>query len=187
MLAADPPIKRLSGRVVWSCPWYQVRQDEILLPNGQSGVYHVVEHPGAVWVVPITPAGEVILIRTYRYTVDDWCWEVPAGGLQPNQSLEQLAIEELQQEIGGTAQQLHYLGWFYASNGICNEKGHVFLATGVTLNRAAPEPAEIITVHPIPPAQALAMARTGQITDGPSALALLWAEPYLKATSDNQG
>lgn len=180
MPASDRPLQRVSGRVVWSCPWYQVRQDEILLPNGRPGVYHVVEHPGAVWVVPVTPAGEVILIRIYRYTVDDWCWEVPAGGLQPNQSPEQLAIEELQQEIGGTAQQLTYLGWFYASNGISNEKGHVFLAQGVRLGLPNPEPAEIITIHPIPIAQALAMARTGQITDGPSALALLWAEPHLQ-------
>ena len=184
MPAVEPPIKRLSGRVVWSCPWYQVRQDQILLPDGRPGVYNVVEHPGAAWVVPMTPAGEVILIRVYRYTVDDWCWEVPAGGLRANQSPEQLAIEELQQEIGGTAQQLRYLGWFYASNGISNEKGHVFLATGVTLGLPAHEPAEIITLQPFSPAQALTMARTGQITDGPSALALLWAEPYLGVANE---
>ena len=53
----------------WSCPWYNVPQDEIITPDGKPGVYNVVQHPGAVWTVPVTAAGEIVLTKTYRYTV----------------------------------------------------------------------------------------------------------------------
>lgn len=63
------PFQTLSSRTAWSCPWYRVRQDEIRLPDGQTAVYNVVEKPEAVWIIPVTADGEIVLIRTYRYTV----------------------------------------------------------------------------------------------------------------------
>lgn len=173
------PFTTLSSRIAWTCPWYNIRQDKLLLPDGRPGEYNVVQHPGAAWVVPITPQGEVVLLWHYRYTVDDWCWELPAGGLKPNHTPLQTAQEELREEIGGTAATWQEVGWFYSSNGISNEKAYIFLATGVTLGPTAHEPAEVMTLHRKPLAEALHMARTAQINDGPSALALILAEPYL--------
>ena len=69
----------LSSRFLWQSRWYNLRQDHIRTQDGHEFTYTIVDHPGAVWVVPITADGHVILIRHYRYTVDDWCWEVPAG------------------------------------------------------------------------------------------------------------
>lgn len=179
MVASNRPFQTKASRVVWACPWYSVRQDELVLPDGRPGVYNVVQHPGAVWVVPVTTAGEVVLLRHYRYTVDDWCWEVPAGGLKADQSPLELAKIELREEIGGTASTWREITTFYTSNGISNEKAYVFLATGVTLAEPAHEPAEVMHLHPTPLQEALQMARSGRITDGPSALALLLCEPYL--------
>jgi len=89
------PIKILASEIAWSCPWYSVRRDEILLPGGQRGEYNVVQHPGAVWIVPVTPAGEIVMIYSYRHAVQDWCWEVPAGGLAPGQQGRQALGEGL--------------------------------------------------------------------------------------------
>lgn len=174
------PFKTTSSRIVWSCPWYSVRQDEIITPDGKRGVYNVVQHPGAVWVVPVTPAGEIVLLRHYRYTVDDWCFEVPAGGLKDGQSPEDAARAELREEIGGEAENWYPIGPFYTSNGISNEQGHIFLATGVTLGAPAHEPAEVLEIHPTPLAEALRMARHNEISDGPSALAILLCEVKLR-------
>lgn len=174
------PFKTLSSRIAWSCPWYAVRQDEILLPDGSQGVYNTVAKTAAVWILPVTPQGEVVLCRSYRYTVDDWCWELPAGGVKPGQTLKEAALEELHEEVGGSCEELTHLGKFYTANGICDEVGHFFLATGVILGPTAHEPAEVIEVHCKPIEQVLQMAYAGQITDAPSALILLQCAEKLR-------
>lgn len=176
----SPPFQTVNSRVVWTCPWFSVRQDQIVLPDGRPGVYNVVQHPGAAWVVPVTTAGEVLLIRHYRYAVDDWCWEVPAGGIREGQTPFEVAREELKQEVGGEATDWEYVGRFYTSNGISNEVGHAYLATGVVQGATGHEPAEVLEIHPTPVEEALAMAQRGEITDGPSALALLLCEAHLR-------
>ena len=167
------PFQTVSSRIAWSCPWYRVRQDDIITPDGRPGVYNVVEKDDAVWIVPVTPEGEVLMVYQYRYTIDEWCWEVPAGSVKPGQSAEEAARAELREEVGGLGGQLDYIGRFFLANGICNEVGHIFLATGVATGETHHEAAEVMHVHRVPVARALAMARAGEITDGPSALALL--------------
>lgn len=173
------PFTTLSSRTAWSCPWYSVRQDKILLPNGQEGQYNVVQHAGAVWIVPLTTSGQIVLLNHYRYTVQEWCLEVPAGGLREGETPEEVARKELREEIGGEAQSWSYVGQFYTSNGISNEVAHVFLATGVTLHETDHEPAEVMDLFPVPLGEALRMAHANEISDGPSALALLLSESQL--------
>ena len=177
------PFQTLTSRIAWSCPWYRVRQDSILTPDGQPGEYNVIEKADAVWIVPVTAEGQLIMVYQYRYTIDDWCWELPAWSVEANQTTEEAARVELREEVGGTAGQLAYIGRFYLANGICNEIGHIFLATNVTVGETRHETAEVMSVHHMPIAEALAMARSGLISDGPSALALLLCADRLAATS----
>ena len=111
--------------------------------------------------------------------MDDWCYEVPAGGLGPDGEPEEIARLELLEEVGGLAADLRYVGQFYTSNGISNEVAYVYMATGVDLGETHREPTELMEMRLVPVAEALRMAREGEITDGPSALALLWCEPLL--------
>lgn len=176
------PYQTTASEVVWSCPWYRVRQDKIITPDGKPGVYNIVQHPGAVWIIPVTVTGQIVLIRTYRYTVDDWCIEVPAGGIKPGQSMIEAAQAELLEEVGGTAGHWEYFGWFYTMNGIGNEEAHIFLATEVTLdNPTRHESTEIMEVIPQPIDEVLRMAQANEISDGPSALALLLCAARLRA------
>ena len=185
MMKKPSPFKTVSSNIVWSCPWYSVRQDEIILPDGRPGVYNTIVKSDAVWIVPVTPTGAVVMIYTYRHTVDAWCWEVPAGGVKPGQSLAEAARAELLEEVGGTAVTLQKLGQFYTGNGICNETGHYYLATGVTLGPPQHEPAEVMEIHPTPIAAALHMVHAGAISDGPSVLALLLCESKLREIAAN--
>jgi ADP-ribose pyrophosphatase len=61
----------LDSRTLWQSRWYNLRQDRLRTPAGHEFSYTLVDHPGAVWVVPVTDDGQVVLVRQYRYTVDD--------------------------------------------------------------------------------------------------------------------
>lgn len=170
----------LDSRFLWRSRWYNLRQDRLRTQDGHEFTYTLVDHPGAVWVVPVTADGQVVLVKQYRHTVDDWCYELPAGGLSPGLPPEEVARRELLEEVGGMAAELRYVGQFYTSNGISNEVAYVYLSTGVELGQAQPEPTELMEIRLVAVEEALRMAREGEISDGPSALALLWCEPLLE-------
>jgi 8-oxo-dGTP pyrophosphatase MutT (NUDIX family) len=172
------PWKTLSSRLIYENPWYALRQDQVLTHTGAEITYTFMEHPGAVGVIPVTQQGEIVLIRSYRYTVKDWCWEIPMGG-RDHEDLEVVAKKELLEEVGGVCQQLDYVNYFYANNGVSNIRCDVFLAQGVALGQNQPEDGELIEIQVLPKDDVFRMARAGEIADGMSALSLFLCEPYL--------
>ena len=169
----------LDSKCLWQSHWYNLRQDRLRTPEGREFTYTFVDHPGAVWIVPVTADGQVALVWQYRYPGADGCYAVPAGGHSPGLSPEEVARRELVEEIGGTAADLRYVGQFYTSNGTSNEIAYVYLAIGVELGETHREPTELMEIRLIRIDEAVRMAREGQISDGPSALALLWCERLL--------
>lgn len=175
--------KRLSTSYPFVTPWLRLRQDRIHIEDKGEIAYTYRESNGAVGIVPITDDGQIVMIRQYRYTVDDWCLEIPAGGTHDREgvALEEVAREELREETGATCRELRRVASFYASIATSDEVGHVFLALGVEID-AQPhhESTEIIKVHPMPVAEVARLARTGQIKDGLSALCILLSEGNLR-------
>lgn len=174
--------ERLGTCYPFTNPRFRIRQDQVRLPNGHGITYAYLETRGALWVVPVTTDGQIILIRQYRYPSDDWCWELPAGGLHDHDgSLETLARHELAQEVGATCDELVYVNWFYGASGVIHLVCHVMLARGTRLDLTPQrEETEFIEIHPMPMEQALSLARGGAMKDGLSALALLLCEPQLQ-------
>lgn len=166
---------------------FRVRRDRVRWPDDHEGNYTYVEGQGAVWIVPVTAEGQVVLIRQFRYTMDDWCWEVPAGGMCDHAGTpESLARRELAEEIGGVSDDWLHVGSFRPGTSIIDAVYHIYLARDVQLDREPQcEPSEIIEVHLVSPERALEMARNGEIVDGLSALALLRCEPYLLGGIDD--
>ncbi len=173
------PITPIDSRRAWDCPWYGVRQDRINLPNGTEGVYNVLELPDAVWVVPVTEAGEIVLLRHYRYPLQKWIWELPAGSISRGDNPLMTAQRELREEAGGTSTEWHFLMKAATMKGIGTEYAHLYVAMGVVLGATEHEPAEVMTIHPMPATQVFSMARAGEIEDAMSVLALLLAEGHL--------
>jgi ADP-ribose pyrophosphatase len=171
----DHPITAIDSRRAWECRWYGVRQDRIHLPDGSEGQYNVVELPDAVWVVPVTAAGEVVLLYHYRYPLGAWGWELPSGSIAPGDDALATAQRELAEEAGGTASEWRFLMRASTMKGIGTEYAHLYLASGVTLGATHHEPAEVMTIHTFPVAEAMRMARAGEIHDAISVLALLLA------------
>ncbi len=176
---SDSPFVTLRSRVIWRSPWYNLRQDDIRLPDGSESVYTVVERQQAVFIVPMLTNGCLALIRNYRYTLGGWLWEVPAGSLQAGERPIEAARRELAEEIGGHTEHLELVASFYTMPGICNELSHVFLAYDVVLSVPQREPSEVMECHIFETDMVAKMVMNGELNDGPSALALLLCLPRL--------
>ncbi len=162
----DQLYQTLSSRMIWTSPWYTLREDQVRFPDGSEGVYTVIDKRDAVWVVPILADGRVVLIRNYRYTVEAWLWEMPAGGIEPGASPEQTARIELLQEIGGRAESFEQVGTFYTMPGIGNEVAHIFIARGVTLADPQHEASEVMERRVFTLSQVLSMVAAGRSRTG---------------------
>jgi ADP-ribose pyrophosphatase len=184
--AASLGCRRLGTDYPFQSPLFRIRRDLVRWPNGTEKPYYYIQPHGAVWIVPVTPQGNVVLIRQFRYTIDEWCWEVPAGGFHDFEGTPlELAKKELLEEVGGTSERWTYINRFRPGVSTIDELCHVYLARDVRLGSAADrDDEEIIEIHQVAPARALEMARSGEMEDGRSALALLLCEPHLKEEQD---
>ncbi|HET9017784.1 MAG TPA: NUDIX hydrolase [Thermomicrobiaceae bacterium] len=185
----DRPTGRALGwrvvatRELVSTPWINLRQDEVQVAGHGQITYTYLHQTPAVYVVPVMADGRVVLIRQYRYPVDDWCLEVPAGGShdRPGVPLREVAREELREEAGGRCGAIERVGSFYSANTHSDQESHVFLALKVELGGTpAREGTERIEVVPTPAREAVELARTGRVSDAASALALLLCEDLLR-------
>lgn len=179
--------RQQSTHYPFTSPVNRMRADRLSIPGRGEIQYSYLERGESVIIVPLTVDGQVALIRQYRYPVDEHCLELPAGCCrdQGRASLEEVARRELREEIGGTAASLEYISWFYSSSSLSDEVCHIFLARGVVIDTdtSATEPGEHLEVRLVPVAEAVALARGGQVKTGTCALAILWCEERLRNAS----
>ena len=175
--------KRLSTTFPLVTRWLRLRRDRVRIEGKREITFTYVESPGAVGVVPVTGDGRLVLIRQYRYTVDEWGLEVPAGGMHDagDASLEEVAREELRQELGANCERLEYIGYFYTAIGNSSQAFHVYLALDVALDDGqSTEDTELIELQPRPVREVVQLVHEGGIKDGASALAILLCEDRLR-------
>ena len=103
------------GRII------EVAIDVVKLPTGHTVDMEIVRHPGSVVLLPIPEPGTIILIRQYRYTIDRWIWELPAGSLKPGEDPDAAAARECEEEIGLVPGRITRLRGYYPTPGFCDE------------------------------------------------------------------
>lgn len=164
-----------SSREVYANPWITVRENDVLNPAGNPGIYGVVHFVHtAVGVVPLAEDGTTWLVGQYRYTRNAYSWEIPEGGAKPGEDVLECAQRELLEETGLTAETWDpLLSGIQTSNSVCDEVGHLYIARGLTLGEARPEETEELTIKRLPLAEAIEMTLRGEIQDALSVAALL--------------
>lgn len=163
-------------------------RDTVRLPDGGESVREWIHHPGAAAVVPVFDDGSTVLLRQFRYPPQRVFLEVPAGKLdREGEPPEEVALRELAEEAGYTAARLTPLGPIYPCIGYSDEVIHLFLAEGLTPAAAVAEHDEFLEPVRMPFAEALAMARRGELLDAKTALAVLRAAEVLAARGDFTG
>jgi ADP-ribose pyrophosphatase len=168
--------KTLEEKIVFSGKVVRLRLERVALPGGGEATREIVEHPGAVVIVPLTEAGEVVLVRQYRKAIGRVTWELPAGTLEPGEEPAACARRELKEETGLEASEWHPVIEFYSSPGFCTEKMYLFRARGLSQGPAATDPDERISCGRFLLDEALEMARRGEIADAKTLVGLLAAK-----------
>ena len=179
-MKTDNPWKKLDSRVVYENPWIRVREDSVLRPDGSDGIYGVVECRKATGVVALTSANEVYLVGQYRYTMNEYSWEIIEGGSEDGETALAAATRELAEEAGLTASTWKQLGdEVHLSNCHSSERGWIFLAENLEETESNPDATEVLEIAKVPLAQALKMIENGEIRDAMSIIGLLRAQQYL--------
>ena len=165
---------RVQGtRNVYENPWISVREDDVVRPDGEPGIYGVVHYKNsAVGVLPVED-GHVYLVGQYRYPLGEYSWEIPEGGCPEGEEPLQAAKRELKEETGLTAERWEELGEAHLSNSVADECAVWFLATGLVSGEQEPDGTEVFEVQRVPLQEALGMALDGRMTDALSILAVM--------------
>jgi ADP-ribose pyrophosphatase len=147
--------------------------DQVSEPGGVQGTREVVRQSGSVAALPVLADGRIVLVRQYRYAVDDLVWELPAGRRDPYETPEAGARRELEEEVGLRAGSLEPLLVFWTTPGFCDEVMHLFRATQLEDVPPRPEADERIEQATFTLDDLMAMVRRGEIREGKTLVALL--------------
>lgn len=176
--------KRIESRRVFDGKVVELFVDRVVLPNGNETSMEVARLSGAAAVVPVDGEDRVVLVRQYRYAVDDWVLEIPAGKLDKDEAPQSCASRELQEETGYRAGRLVGMGFTETGVGFCDERIWLFLATDIMFDRQRLEADEVLSVVHMDLEEAVAKALSGEITDAKSVCGLLRASHYLERSAD---
>src|SRR6187551_2218464 len=169
----------VSSETIASGGMLTVKRDQVRLSNGNTSQREYIVHPGAVVVVPLLPNGNVILERQFRYPLQQVFIELPAGKIDANEAILSAGQRELLEETGYTASDWINLGYQHPCIGYSNEVIHMYLARDLQLGPHQRDEDESLEVFEARFEDCIKMIQTGEITDGKSIVALLFAEKYL--------
>lgn len=142
-----------------------VKCDRVRLPDGSEATREYVVHPGAAMIIPILPDGRLLMERQFRYPLRRVMLEFPAGKLDPGEEMLKTAQRELLEETGYRAEHWEWLAEVHPIISYTTERIEIFLATGLTLERAQLDAGEFLETLAVDFADAYARMKAGAITD----------------------
>lgn len=172
--------EHLDSAIVYRARAFAVRQDRFRLPDGRESIFDIIQHHGAVTLVPVDAEGHLWFVRQFRPAAGQELLEFPAGTLEPNEAVEVCAAREIREEIGMAAGRLTPLGEFFLAPGYSTEYMYVFLAEDLHPAPLTPDDDEFLSVERLPVATVEHMIRRGELHDAKTMLAFWMAYPYLR-------
>lgn len=166
-------------RVVYDSAWVQVGLAAVELPDGRRVDHHVVRLPRpAAGVVVTDPARGVLLLWRHRFITGTWGWEIPAGRIEEGEEPAEGAAREVLEETGWRPGPLEALVAYHPSQGLSDQRFHLYRARGAEHLGPPPDPTEAARVEWLPVDAVLAEVRAGRVVDGLSLSALCWCAAF---------
>jgi 8-oxo-dGTP pyrophosphatase MutT (NUDIX family) len=173
--------KTKSSTLIYDNPWICLREDQVINPSGNDGIYGVVHFKNkAIGIIPIDEEGNTYLVGQWRYALGEYSWEIPMGGSPLDVEPLEGAKRELLEETGLTAEKWELLGRIHTSNSVTDEEGFIFVAQQLQQGSSFLDETEDITVWKLPLKEAIDMVISGKITDSLSMAGLLWVGRMMK-------
>ena len=170
----DNPWQKIAYYEVYDNPWINVRHEDVIKPNGKPGIYGIAHFKFlAAAVVPFDDDGNVWLVGQFRYTLNEYSWEIPMGGGDLTIDSLETAKRELKEETGLIASKWTSLGKLHTSNSVTDEVGYMYLAEGLTLSEAEPDDTEVLQIKKVSLVEAIRMVMESEITDSLSVAAIM--------------
>lgn len=165
--------KIISSELAFSGRLLKFRIDQVELPDGNQSRREIIEHPGGVTIIPISPERKIIMVKQYRRAADQVLLELPAGKLDAGENLEDCAVRELKEETGYKAGSIKELFTFYTTPGYSTENLHLYLAEDLCYGKQETEEGEFIEVAKIYPERIPDLVFAGKIKDSKTIVGLM--------------
>jgi 8-oxo-dGTP pyrophosphatase MutT (NUDIX family) len=163
-------------RELYDSDWVRLTLVDVEIPNGERFEHHVVRMPNfAAGTVVCDPDRGLLLIHRHRFITDTWGWEIPAGRIDPGETAEVAAARETLEETGWRPGPLRPLLVYQPTNGLSDQRFHIFSADGATHEGDPTDPGEAERVEWVPVDDVRALVQRGEMLDGLSLTAVLWA------------
>ena len=168
------PWKKLSGKNIYNNPWISLDEDKVINPGGGKSIYGKVHFKNyAIGIVPLDEELNTWLVGQWRYSLNEYSWEIPMGGGPLNEDILTSAKRELKEETGLSANKWEKILKIHTSNSVTDEIGYAFLAQDLTQGETAFEETEDLDIRKLPLKEALNMVMRDEITDSISMAAIL--------------
>lgn len=173
-------VRLISTETVYQGRVFSVRHDQISLPEGKQANLDIIDHGGAVVIVPVDENGNIWFVRQYRHPAGVELLELPAGTLEANEAPDVCAAREIREEIGMAAGKMEEIGSFFSAPGYSTEYMYAFLAQDLSPAPLEGDEDEILEPELVAPDRALEMVLEGSYQDAKTLAALHLARHYLK-------
>lgn len=170
----------LGRRIIYEGHVFNVEKVHVQLPDGRERDYDLAAHGDAVTIVPLTPEGDILFVRQYRLGSESDLLELPAGMLEAGEDPLEGASREVREETGMAAGEMALLGTFYMAAGYSSELMYAYFASQLKIDPLPQDTDEFINLVRIPAADAIRMAKNGEIQDAKTIAALFLAESRLQ-------
>jgi len=188
-----PHVETKQERLVYPTPWFDFYYDETIRTDGQPGNYswaRIHSGNGGVMVVPVTPSGQYLLIRIYRYPVKKYMWEFPAGMIEDGETAVVSGSRELTEETGIVAEKVEFLGHQSPISGFVGDTFYTVLAhlPEIEPSDVTPQLDEgIVDAKLVTRQEIVAMAASQEIEDGVTLMCLARYWAYLELNAGEIG
>ncbi len=172
--------KVLKSDIKFSGDVLTVRVDDVELPGGVTSTREIIQHNGAVGVVPITENNEVLLVRQYRSASKKVMLELPAGKLEKDEEPFVCGLRELEEETGFSAGRMEKLISYYSSPAILEEILHLYIAFDLKPGKVHLDEDEFLECVKMPLADIKPMIIKGEIQDAKTVIGIMLADEFLK-------